>query len=291
MSEPQRITDGISFNRILTPTFLFDFFMDGDYIGVIRSGVNAHMESCADLFEEVCKLSERPKVIRIVMPSVLNLDVIARAHEAGRCAQTVLKNLALWQETLAKLAIKLAPPHMLDLRTTLEPHRYHAIFTEKAAVIGVPWHSEASITTSSFVIGQDSASVIAKLHKDFEVFFARCTPYKLGDAERLRKETAAKQIDDPILLSFGKSQQHVLEILLYVARAFPRTDGCGVTNADLHAKFGTDEADANRRLLEMEDAGMLKRINPRAARDRCYGRIITRYGKYLIEKYAHLGPG
>jgi hypothetical protein len=59
-------------------------------------------------------------------------------------------------------------------------------FSESQAIYGVPWHSEASLTTSSFIAGGEvAAGVIAMLHKDFEVFFRECTPYALGDSERI----------------------------------------------------------------------------------------------------------
>jgi hypothetical protein len=277
--------DGISFGRIITRTVVRQLIRDGEVIRIIRSGVYAELEHCADVIEEECKASTTPKQILIVLPSILNKDLIVRAREAQRAPEEVLANLTLWQETLGKLAIRLAPRHKLEVRTTLEPHRYHAIFSERKAIFGIPWHSEASLATSSFTVGGDATDVIAKLHNDFDTFFRECKPYHVGDNDRLRKEKAVLEIDDEILLEFGKHVGDVLEELKWIARTFPFVDGTGVTKDRMYEKFGKDKNDWNKRLLDMEDAGLLRRASDRCSRDPRHGRVATRYGMLLARKY------
>jgi hypothetical protein len=185
------------------------------------------------------------------------------------------------------LADKLQPNHSLELRTTMEPHRYHAIFTETQGILGPPWHTKASLTTSSFLIGPDASSVISDLHEDFDVFYNKCRPYKLGDNERLRKEAPVRAIDDRVLLDFGRTVPWVLEALRYIVSSFPLADGSGATKDHLHDKFGTDKSDCNKRLLDMEMAGLLRRVSERTSHDRLHGRVATGYGHVLVEKYRH----
>jgi hypothetical protein len=172
------------------------------------------------VIEEECKAALRPKHICIVLPSILNRDLVVRAREAERDPEEVLANMADWQEQLARLQQRLEPRHKLEVRTTLEPHRYHAIFSESEAIFGLPWHSEATLNTSSFFVRCDTTGLLAMLHKDFEVFFRKCTPYQIGDNARLRKENAARTIDEEVLHTFGRRLPQVLRILEYIV-SFP----------------------------------------------------------------------
>ncbi len=288
--------DGIFFGRIITETVIRQLLTQGDYIRIIRSGVNAELEHCAPVIEEVCRNSPRPKQIRIVLPSILNTDLVVRAREAERCPEEVLAKLAAWHETLARLSKRLAPKHILEVRTTLDPHRYHAIFSESQAIFGLPWHSEASLTTSSFIAsGEVAAGVISLLHKDFEVFFRKCVPYALGDNQHIEKATAARKIDEEVLHRFGKKLPKVFEILQYIVSSFPVAGGGGATNRHIFEKFGIEKSDANKWLLQMERAGLLIRAaEPKLksgskeeddASDTCCGRLASWWGTSIAKKY------
>jgi hypothetical protein len=282
----------ITFGRIITKRRLRALFMAAEHVCIVRSGVYAELEHCADVIEEVCRTSATPKRFCIVLPSILNPDLVTRATEAGRRPEDVLANLGAWHEVLARLAARLMPRHLIEVRTTMEPHRYHAIFSETQAVLGIPWHTEASITTSSFVIGPNASEVISKLHKDFEVFFERCTPYELGDDERLRKQKLARVIDDEILWRFSKkAAREVIEMLHYIAHSFPLVDGSGVTKAHLiEKKWYKDESSASHRLSEMEHAGLLYRVWDSETHSPSHGRLISDGGRILVRKYKDLPP-
>jgi hypothetical protein len=168
----------------------------------------------------------------------------------------------------------------------METHRYYAIFSESQMIFGPPFYSEASLTTSSFLVGPEETGVIAAFHRDFDKYFReKCKPYHLGDNDLLRKQTAARTIDEEVLLAFRGALPRVLQTLEYIVGAFPMSDGGGATKEHLHAKFGIDPADANRRLREMEIAGLLMRAGDRSAGDHCHGRLATAWGISVAKKY------
>ena len=282
---------GIIGDAFITPNLILELMQMSDFIHFTRSGVNLVPGSCADLIEQACAGAVRKKVIRGVLPNILNGDIVVRAREAGRSPDEVRANLSQWQETLAQLAETLAPHHILELRTTMEPHRYHSIFSEKGAILGIPWHAKASLATSSFLIGRAASNVISNLHEDFESFYAKCKPYALGDNERIRNAPPARDIDDEVLLSFGKNLPWYLEALRYIARSFPLADKSGVTKAHLRVKFDLDESTCNKRLLEMEYAGLLRRAGDHASNEPRHGRVATGYGKMVVEKYRNVVNG
>jgi hypothetical protein len=142
------------------------------------------------------------------------------------------------------------------------------------------------LTTSSFIVGPEESGAIAAFHRDFDKYFReKCKPYQLGDCDRLRKQTAANTIDEEVLLGFGKGLQYALQALGYIVSAFPTSDGGGATKEHLHAKFGWDPSDANKRLREMEIAGLVMRAGDRAAGDHCHGRLATGWGASIAKKY------
>jgi hypothetical protein len=280
------ITGGISHGRIVTPAVVRNLIESGDYIHFLRSGVNPELESCADLIEEVCKASARPKHIRMILPSILNPDLAFRARQAGRAPDQVIKKLDHWHETLAKLKLRLEPKDTLEIRTTMEAHRYYAIFSDSQMIFGPCLHCEASLTTSSFFVGPEASATIATFHKDFDTLFRdKCTPYRLGDNERRRKQAAATTIEEEALLALGGHLPRAMKILLYVVSAFPVAGGGGATKEHLHAKFGWDPGDSNKRLREMELAGLLARAGDRSAGDNCCGRIASAWGISMARKY------
>jgi hypothetical protein len=291
MEEFPGLVSGVTVNRIITKSLLRNMFRDAETIQIIRSGVYFLMAHGGDVIEEVCNASSRRKEIRYILPSIFNEDVAVRAREAGLSPAEVLAKLADWHEELARISARLHPKHSLELRTTMDRHRYHAIFTETHGIIGPPWHTLASLTTSSFLIGPEASSVISNMHRDFDVFYQTCTPYKLGDNERLRKQAPLVKIEDPVLLDFGRTLPWVLEALRYIASSFPLVDGSGATKDHLHTKFGTDKGDCNKRLKDMEDAGLVKRVGDRSGQDRLHGRIATGYGIWSAEKYKHYSFG
>jgi hypothetical protein len=285
MSEFTEFVGGIRVNRIVTKRVIRDLIRASECIQIIRSGVYFVVGHCAEEIEEACNASDRPKEIRIILPSIFNEDVAVRALEAGRSPAEVLAKLGDGQEKLAALAERLAPNHSLELRTTMEPHRYHTIFSESKGILGIPWHTKASLATSSFLLGSEASSLMSHLHEDFDAYFAKCTPYQAGDNERNRKKKTVCAIDDKVLLEFGRTIPNVLKLLRYIVSAFPVADGSGVTNSHLLAQFGMEKSGGNKWLLEMEEAGMLRRIGERTSHDHRHGRLATRYGKVLVEKY------
>jgi len=177
---------------------------------------------------------------------------------------------------------------VLELRTTMNPHRYHAIFTAKQGILGVPWYTKASLSTSSFFIAPAASQVLQNLHEDFYEYNRLCRPYEIGDCARARATRKAHWIDDEVLQEFGALIPWVIDALLFINSAFPDANGNGVTKDHLHAKFNTDKADCNKRLLAMEDAGYLKRSCERGVADPRHGRLITKTGKLMATKYEHM---
>jgi hypothetical protein len=242
------------------------------------------------VIQEVCDAADRRKEFRIIFPSIFNNDLVTRAREAGRNPDEVVTTLSDWYETLAKLAQTLAPRHFLELRTTMEPHRYHAIFTESQCIFGIPWHRKASLTTSSYCAGEDTPAVISEFHEDFAKFYSTCEVYKPGDNAKSREKAAPRKVEEPFLLKFGRTLPWVIQVLQYIGSSFPDANGNGATKHHLQAKFNMDESLANKRLLEMEEAGLVRRLGERREKDARHGRVITEVGEYYAKKYRLHSP-
>jgi hypothetical protein len=293
MAEFTELVSGVRVNRLITKSLIRELMTESHSLKIVRSGVYFALGDCGDVIEEVCAASDQRKEIRIVLPSILNKDVVVRACEAGRSPEEVLARLGEWQERFAKISERVAPRHSLQLRTTMEPHRYHAIFSESRGIVGIPWHTKASLTTSSFFLERDASSMILNLHEDFDVFFDKCTPYKAGDNERLRLEKTPPVIDDPVLLRFGRGLPNILEALKFIVSAYPTVNGNGATKSSVHARLGGDASTWNKRLKEMEHAGLLRRAGSSDANDNGSGRLATWYGEQVAEKFRFhsFGPG
>jgi hypothetical protein len=285
MNEFTKVFTGIRFGQIITMSMIYQLILNSEAVNIFRSGVYFTFGDLADVILRACSESSSRKEIRIVYPSIFNPDVVNRSSEVGRCPDEVLVKLGDWQETASRLGLRLHPHHYLEVRTTTRPHRYHTIFSENGGILGPAWIFKASLTTSSLTFGKEETALLANCHEDFNRLWDQSTPYAPGDNERNRKKNAVHTINDENLIRFhGKTLHWVVEALKYVASAFPGTDGNGATNRHLSIRFGTDESTCNKRLLEMEHAGLVCRVP--AGRHR-HGRVVTEPGQKIAEKYKY----
>jgi hypothetical protein len=273
---------------ILTRKRIADLYQRSSRIMGIRSAVSQSINHCADIIREVCKNSADRKEFRFILPSVNNPDIAVRAKAAGINPEDVVIRLVDWQEILAKTALDIKPNHSLELRTTLLPHRYNAIFSESGGFAGFAWHCKASLATTSFDIREESGFrkwFLGNLIEDFEFLWELSEPYELGDNKRILRTVAAADPIHEVLLEFGKARGAVINALRYIKRAFPDANGNGVTKEHLSAFTDSDPADCGKRLYEMEKAGFLYKLCGNGRGSDFHGRLIGRCGERVLEKW------
>lgn len=288
MDESKQVGSWTSANRIITQRMVDDLFRRSSMIYILRSGVYATLGHCADSILEACRNSDHRKEFRIIFPSLTNPDIAARARAAGKHPDEVLARLADWHERLAQTALDIGPKHLLELRTTEEPHRYHGIFSDAEGCAGFALQRRASLATTSIVIGpstEDGKWFLSLLIEDFEAYFEKCQPYELGDNKKRISRGGARVSMHPILLGFGRAIPGVIAALKFVKRGFPDANGNGATGDKLAAHTGADASDANRRLLDMERAGMLYRLCGTGSARELHGRLLTTFGETLLRDW------
>jgi hypothetical protein len=232
-----------------------------DLVRIVRSGLYWQLDHCADTIAEACRASGRKKRIRIILPSLTNADLAVRAKASGQAIEVVKKRLSEWHEALAAMALELQPQHRLELRVTASPHRYHAFFSEARGFVGIAWHYRASLATTSFEIRPSSEYqkwLLGNMVEDFDKLWDESGVYELGDNKKQVARIETRM--DPILEDFGRAQARVIDALRYLKINFPTIDGNGASGKQIQDAFGTDESDANEKLLQMEDAGFIKKV-------------------------------
>jgi hypothetical protein len=294
MEEPVARQVDLSADRIVTKSLIANIVSNGSTIRILRSGVHGTLPHCEDVIRQACRKDIIAKEIKIILPSPANEDVVERAVSSGRNPQEVLIRLEDWLDRFAQASLDLAPKHRLEIRTTEKPHRYHAFFSEMEGIVGIAWHHKASLTTTSFDIGPASDCrkwVIGNLIDDFEWLWDRSRPYQKGDFKTLKEAGAVATQMNSILSDFGRGRiPKIVAALQFIGRAFPDAHGNGATKEHLATKFGGDANDWNKRLLEMEIAGFVRKLGCGGTSRERFGRLLTSVGE-LIRRQTEYGHG
>jgi hypothetical protein len=289
MVEPNGFDFSNSTDRIITKRMIADLYHRSSYVRVLRSGVFGVLGHCGDCIREACKRAEERKEFRYILPSLTNPDVRVRAQAAGKNPEEVIVRLADWHEVLAQLASELAPKHSLELRTTEQPHRYHAILSDSEGFAGIAFHFTASLTTRSLDIGRDSEyrkwRLLGNLIEDFDTHWEICQPYHPGDNKKRISRGGLKIPMNPILLEFGKATSSVIGVLRFIKRGFPDSNGNGATAEQLSAHTGAHCSDCNKRLLDMERAGFLYKVCGGGNAREFHGRLLTGFGEQTLRRW------
>src|SRR5580658_4067877 len=274
-------------DRIITKAMIRDLYRRNSHIRVIRSGVFGTLAHCADVIRELCTEQAEPKQFRIILPRLDNPDIDVRSKTAGRDPEDVRRRLTDWQEIFAKTALEIPKKHSLELRVTPYPHRYHALFSDSEGIAGIAFHTKASLTTTSLDIHQHSAWrkwLLGNLIEDFDAYWDMCDPYHLGDNKKLVPKQGRKTLMDEFVQLFGRARSKTVDVLRYVKHSFPDANGNGVTKELLKALIDEDASDCNKRLLEMEKAGLLYKLSSFGGRE-FYGRLITKFGELILREW------
>jgi hypothetical protein len=289
MVEPNGFDFSTLTDRIVTKQMIADLYLRGNPIRVLRSGVFGVLGHCGDCIRAVCKRSDEEKKFRYILPSLTNPDVRVRAAAAGKSPEEVLIRLADWHEGLVRLGAEIGPKHTLELRTTEEPHRYHAIISETEGFVGFAFHYTASLTTRSLDIGRDSEyrrwKYLGQFIEDFDKLWDASQPYQAGDNSKRIKRGGLKVRMNPILLRFGKATPSVIGALKFIQRGFPDANGNGATAEQLSEHTGADPSDCNKRLVEMGEAGFLYKLGGSGGAREFHGRLLTSFGGQILEEW------
>jgi hypothetical protein len=232
---------------------------------------------------EACAKADAPKEFRIILPSLTNSDIVARAPAAGKNPDDVRARLADWHELYAKTALTLKD-HTLEIRTTEEPHRYHAIFGETEGIAGFAWHRKASLTTTSMPIApaaEDYKWMLCNLIEDFDAYWETCHPYSVGDNKKRLTYGGIKVSLNPIVMQYGRGKPSMFTILKAVEN-FPDSVGNGATADQICALTGIHATDANKKMIELERDGLLRKPAAMNGRE-CHGRVISTFGSQQLQ--------
>ena len=278
-------------DRIVTPQMIRELIERGQTIRIVRSGVYGVLGHSAEIIADACAPNKPAKDIRIILPSLTNTDVVARAEAAQQGGAEVLKRLALWHEALAQTAAEVPPPHHVELRTTEQPHRYHAVFSDSEGIVGIAWHHRAAMTTTSFDVSPTSRYrkwVLGNLIEDFDWLWGQSHVYKPGDNKKRLAMGISPVKLDPVLRDFGKALPNVMRALRIIKRHFPGANGNGATKESLAVHLGSHPNDCNQRMLDMERAGLLYKLGGNGSKES--GRLLTRYGESVLKLWLDAHP-
>lgn len=211
-------------NLVCNEYHVGELIRSGTHIRIIRSGVNGSIGHCADVIREACVAAPRRKTIQIILPQLENADLLNRSNVAanfkGNAASKqaqVRARLEQWYMALNKLARDLAETHTIELRLTDQPHRYHAFLSDDGGIVGIGWHSMASIASASLPLSAESSygSWLSRyVCQDFDWLWERCE----GTPHVVRKSAPSNTDVDPILLEVANTAAARVKVLRVPAR-------------------------------------------------------------------------
>jgi hypothetical protein len=293
--------DGENSDRIITTAMIRELLEKKQRIYFLRSSLSGKVGHCADIIRSVCAKSTTRKEIKIILPSVINPDLFSRAEHVRLNKTEVLNRLIDWLEELVKLVDELSPMHSFELRTHMEPHRWHGVFTDDEGIAGLAWHASADMTYSSLNFGPQigtSKWMFRFMSTDFDWLWNNSEPYAAGKARKQleRAIVATTRQIHPVLLPFKSRIVKVMQALHVIKTHYPDSDGCGITKLGMHEYLGMDESGANALLKEMQSAGLVEKLGP--DRDepglkgrRVCGRVLTGFGQYVLREWELSNPG